>query len=76
MEEKEINAQLNIISENDNFMQKNDEEYIEKNKENVVQNENEDEISFTFIWWDKVKDLFDYIPKGYSWISNKFKSGK
>ena len=41
MEEKEINAQLNIISENDNFMQKNDEEYIEKINKNNIDNEND-----------------------------------
>ena len=41
-----------------------------------VKNKNENEISFAFIWWDKVKDLFDNIPKGYSWISNKFKYKK
>ena len=63
----------NEIDENNNSSNKSNKE---NNKENVVQNENEDEIIFTFIWWDKVKDLFDYIPKGYSWISNKFKSGK
>ena len=72
----ESKSENEIIKKND-LKNENDENNYSRNNnniENVVQTENEDETSFTFIWWDKIKDLFDKIPKGYSWISNKFKS--
>ena len=68
--DNDINNKNDLKSEND--------ENNNSNNNNIdnVKNKNENEISFAFIWWDKVKDLFDNIPKGYSWISNKFKYKK